>query len=96
MALNEVTVQPVKISGNPPSLNASLKTKYKGKTMTIPALILVDENGDVTKIKILTSNVAADIQAVLEDTLYKWKYSPALKDNVKVKVWLTVAIKLTF
>jgi serine/threonine protein kinase len=96
VALNEVSVKPVKISGNPPSLNAALKTKYKGKIMTIPALLLVDENGDVTKIKILTSNVAADIQSVLEDTLYKWKYSPALKDGVKVKVWLTVAVKLTF
>jgi len=96
VSLNDVSVKPVKISGNPPSVNASLKNKYRGKVMTIPALILVDENGDVTKIKVLTGNVAADIQAVLEDTLYKWKYSPALKDNVKVKVWLTVAVKFTF
>jgi TonB family protein len=96
VSLNDVSVKPEKISGNPPAVNASLRNKYRGKTMSIPALILVDENGDVTKIKILTSNVAADIQAVLEDTLYKWKYSPALKDNVKVKVWLTVAVKFAF
>ena len=59
-------------------------------------MILVDENGDVTKIKILTGNVATDIKSLLEDTLYKWKYKPALKDNVKVKVWLTVAVKFSF
>ena len=64
--------------------------------MTVPALILVDENGDVTKIKILTGNVASDIKALLEDTLSKWKYSPAMKDNIKVKVWLTVSIKFAF
>ena len=96
VALNDVTVKPEKISGTPPSLNASMKNKYRGKVMSIPTLILVDENGDVTKIKFLTSNVAADVQAVVEDTLSKWKYSPALKDNVKVKVWLTVGIKLAF
>jgi hypothetical protein len=33
---------------------------------------------------------------VVEDTLYKWKYTPALKENVKVKVWLTVAVKFAF
>ena len=96
VALTDVSVKPVKISGDSPALNAALKTKYRGKTLNIPALILVDENGDVTKIKILTSNVPADIQSILEDTLSKWKYSPALKDNVKVKVWLTVAVKFTF
>jgi serine/threonine protein kinase len=94
--LTEATVKPVKISGNPPAINASLKNKYKGQTITSTALILVDENGDVTKIKILTGNVANDIKSVLEDTLSKWKYSPAQKDNVKVKVWLTVSIKFAF
>ena len=96
VSLSDVSVKPVKISGDSPALNMALKNKYRGKTLNIPALILVDENGDVTKIKILTSNVPADIQSILEDTLYKWKYSPALKDNVKVKVWLTVAVKFTF
>jgi serine/threonine protein kinase len=94
--LTEATVKPEKISGNPPTTNASLKNKYKGKTMTIPALILVDESGTVTKIRLLTSNVANDIKSLLEDTLYKWKYSPAQKDGVKVKVWLTVSIKFAF
>jgi len=96
ISLNEVTAKPEKISGNAPTINTSLTNKYKGKTLTVPAMILVDENGDVTKIKILTGNVAADIKSVLEDTLSKWKYTPAMKDNVKVKVWLTVAVKFTF
>jgi len=96
VALNDVAVKPEKISGNLPGLNASMKNKYRGKTMSIPTLILIDENGDVTKIKFLTGNVAADVQAVVQDTLINWKYSPAMKDNVKVKVWLTVGIKLTF
>ncbi|MCX6555362.1 MAG: protein kinase, partial [Candidatus Aminicenantes bacterium] len=81
VSLNDVSVKPVKISGNPPSVNASLKNKYRGKVMTIPALILVDENGVVTKIKIMSGNVAADIKSLLESTLYKWKYTPAIKDN---------------
>lgn len=94
--LGEATVKPEKISGNLPPINASMKNKYNGQIKTIMALILVDENGEVTKIKILQSNIAADIKSVMEDTLYKWKYKPAMKDSVRVKVWLTVAVKFTF
>jgi len=96
VSLNEVTAKPEKISGNPPSITASLKSKYRGKVISVPTMILVDENGNVTKIKLLTGNVPADIKSELEDTLYKWKYTPALKDGVKVKVWLTVSIQFRF
>ncbi len=94
--LIEVTVQPAKISGNPPAMSSSMRTKYKGKTMTVPTTILVDENGDVIKVKILTGNVPNDIKALIEETLANWKYSPAQKDNIKVKVWLSVPFKFSF
>jgi hypothetical protein len=96
LPLTEATAKPEKLSGNPPPINAMLKNKYKGKTMTVPAQLLVDENGAVTKIKILTGNVPSDIKSLMEDTLTKWKYSPAMKDNIKVKVWLPVSIRFTF
>ena len=96
VSLNDVSVKPEKISGNPPMVSAALKSKYKGKNLTVPVVILVDENGDVTKIRVLTGNVADDLKTVLTDTLLKWKYSPAMKDNVKVKVWLTVTVKFPF
>ena len=96
VSLNDVSVKPEKISGNPPMVGAALKSKYKGKNLTVPVVILVDENGDVTKIRVLTGNVADDLKTVLTDTLLKWKYSPAMKDNVKVKVWLTVTVKFPF
>jgi len=94
--LNEVTVQPAKISGSAPAVSPSMRTKYRGKTMTIPTTILVDENGKVTKVKILTGNVPTDIKVLIEETLNNWKYSPAQKDNVNVKVWLSVPFKFTF
>jgi serine/threonine protein kinase len=94
--LNEVTVKPVKISGNPPAISSSMKSKYKGKTMTIPTTILVDENGNVATVKILASNIPNDVKVLIEETLDNWKYSPAQKDNVKVKVWLAVPFKFSF
>lgn len=96
VSMSEVTVQPARLTGNAPAIPGSMRTKYKGKTWTVPTTILVDENGDVTKVKILTGNVPNDIKALIEETLGKWKYSPAQKDDVKVKVWLSVPFKFTF
>jgi outer membrane biosynthesis protein TonB len=96
VSLNEATVKPEKISGTPPPISAFMKNKYKNTSMTIPVMILVDENGAVTKVKFLTGNVAADIKALLEDTLTKWKYKPAMKDKIKVKVWLSIPFKFSF
>ena len=96
VALNEVTVAPAKISGSAPAVSSSMRTKYRGKTMTVPTTILVDENGKVEKVKILTGNVPGDIKMLIEETLNNWKYSPAQKDNVNVKVWLSVPFKFTF
>jgi hypothetical protein len=96
VALTETTVKPEKISGNPPMINASLKKKYSGKVLTIPTMILVDEKGNVAKVKILTGNVPNDIRALIEETLGGWKYSPAQKDNIKVKVWLSIPFKFSF
>ena len=94
--LADVTVQPAKISGDAPAITGSMRTKYKGKTMTIPTTILVDENGRVAKVKILTGNVPSDIKALIEETLNGWRFSPAQKDNVNVKVWLSVPFKFAF
>jgi hypothetical protein len=94
--LTEATVKPERISGNPPAINAPLKKKYSGKVFTIPTTILVDENGNVATIKILTGNVPNDVKALIEETVGNWKYSPAQKDNVRVKVWLSVPFKFSF
>lgn len=94
--LAEVTVKPDKIAGDAPAISASMRAKYKGKTWTTPTTILVDENGRVIKVKILTGNVPGDVKALIEETLNSWRYSPAQKDNVNVKVWLSVPFKFAF
>ncbi len=94
--LSEVSVKPERVSGTAPAVSGSLKTKYRGKEFTVPTTILVDENGSVTKVKILTSSVPNDIRVVIEETVLNWKYSPAMKDGVKVKVWLSIPFKFAF
>jgi serine/threonine protein kinase len=99
VALGDVTVKPEKISGNLPVITSSMRQRHSAishKELIVSTVILVDENGNVLKIRILDTSLASDIKNEVENTLIKWKYNPAMKDNVKVKVWLTVLVKFSF
>jgi TonB family protein len=54
---------------------------------------VVDENGDVEEPKVVESAGSVIDDAVVK-AVRKWKYSPALKQGVKVKV--KIAFKQTF
>ena len=56
---------------------------------------LVDHNGNVEKIKVLKKSSIKKVNAIIVETIKKWRYKPATKNNVKVKVWKNkwIAIK---
>jgi len=66
--------------------------RYKA---TILTSILIDENGKVVKVRFI-GKYPKDLERVINKTLLNWKYKPAVKDNVEVKVWKTIPIKVDF
>jgi len=95
VSLGEVTVKPVKLSGNNPGNSYVLRKKYAGRTIPVLVTVLVDDKGNVEKIKIL-GDVPEDIKADIKSTMQEWKYKPAQKDNVNVKVWLQTQFTVKF
>lgn len=95
ISLEEATVKPKLKKGMGPRLTDSIRKNFKGKGIICLALYLVDENGDVTKVKILPRTVPDDYKAAWEYAISHWKYFPAMKDNAKVKVWMTQVIKIS-
>ncbi|MCP5104649.1 MAG: protein kinase [bacterium] len=89
-------VKPVKVKGKDPIFPRHIKKKYAAnKNITLRAVILIDENGAVTNVRILTKT-PEDLKSIITKTLKKWQYSPATKNNVKVKVWMSVSLKISF
>ncbi|HNX98688.1 MAG TPA: hypothetical protein PKK12_13510, partial [Candidatus Aminicenantes bacterium] len=86
VGLSDVSSKPEKISGNVPVISPILQKKYRGTVVTLRPQLLVDENGNVIKVNVAGA-FGADIKELLVDTLLKWKFKPAVKDNVRVKVW---------
>ncbi len=89
------TQKPVRISGEEPDFPRNIKKNFKGTQMKVIASLLIDDRGNVARVK-FKGNVAPEIKMSLAPTLASWKYKPAMKDAVKVKVWYDVPINLEF
>lgn len=48
---------------------------------------LVNHKGEVETVKLIQKSRMKKLNTLIEETVKKWKYKPAIKDNVKVKVW---------
>ncbi|UCH96536.1 MAG: hypothetical protein JSV88_06720 [Candidatus Aminicenantes bacterium] len=95
--VEELTVKPGKISGQDPEFPPALKKTYAGRRATVNARLLIDETGSVIEVKISDKRkIPADVRAVIVDTLKKWKYKPARKGNMKVRVWWPYKMKIHF
>lgn len=95
LALTEATEKPVKLKGKNPSFSFILKKKYKGTELNVRTILLIDEKGAVTDVRML-AKTPGDLENVIVKSFKRWQYKPATKDGVKVKVWLPVAIRITF
>jgi serine/threonine protein kinase len=95
VAITDVTKKPEKLNEKNPTFSGFQIRKYKGTSMTVRAMLLIDETGAVADLKIIGS-VPEDLKSPIEKALKKWKYTPAEKNNIKVKVWYPVALTVAF
>lgn len=94
VAISEVSEQPVKLKGKDPQFPVLVKRKYaNSKPILIRANMRIDENGVVTHVNII-GTYPEDITSVIIKSLKKWEYKPAVKNNVKVTVWLPVQLNI--
>lgn len=95
VAITEVTKKPKKLKEKNPSFSAFQQRKYKGTSMTVRAMLLIDENGAIADLKLIGS-IPDDLKSPIEKALRKWKYTSPEKDNIKVKVWYPIALTIAF
>ena len=95
IAITDVSTKPQKLNEKNPTFSTIQMKKYKGTSMTVRAVLLIDETGNVTDLKLIGS-IPEDLKSPIEKAMKKWKYTPAEKNNIKVKVWCPVAINIAF
>ncbi len=100
--IREGDLVPLDSSVNPPIPIKNPRPDYPSKARmlrahaTVIARILINHLGDVEKVRIITV-IPSRNRPLFRDSvitsLRKWKFKPAVKDGVKVRVWKTVRVR---
>ena len=61
---------------------------------TVMFTMLINHNGDVETVRLLQKTNNGQLNTILIELIKTWKYKPAVKDSVRVKVWKTVPMTI--
>jgi len=86
----KVDVNPVPVKTPPPEYPYTMKRE--GTSGVVAVSIVVDEKGAVASCTVAKSS-HTDFEGPAMDAVKKWKFKPAQKDGVPVKMKLTVPIR---
>ncbi|MBU4268670.1 MAG: protein kinase [Acidobacteria bacterium] len=91
--LNDADVQPVAISTPSPNIPSTILSSMPN-SQTLMFTVLINQNGDVETVRILQKSNNSQLNTILTDLIKTWKYSPAQKNSVRVKVWKTIPLTI--
>jgi TonB family protein len=91
---SQVDTQPIPVSTPDLKITRGIR-RLMTSDQRILVSYLVDHNGNVETVKILKKSSLKKLNTLIIETIKKWKYKPATKNNIKVKVWKNkwIAIK---
>lgn len=85
VGLPEVDTQPVALS-TPLEITRSIR-RLLIADQRVMVSFLVDHKGNVEIVKLIQKSKMKKLNSLIIETVKKWKFKPATKDNKKVKVW---------
>ena len=91
--LGDVDVPPVAISTPGPNIPATIRAAMP-VSQTLMLTVLINQNGDVETVRMLQKSNNSQLNTILTDLVKTWKYQPAKKDSLRVKVWKTVPMTI--
>ena len=91
--LSDVDKAPVAVSTPAPVITSSMRSNM-ADSQTVLFNILINQNGDVESARLLQKTNNTQLNTVLIATIKTWKYTPATKNGVRVKVWKTVPLTI--
>jgi len=87
---SEVDVMAKKVSGPQVSYPDNAPRLRSGDRVSVSVSFVVTENGDVTDVKLVESAGNKVVDETVLSRIKNWKYSPAEKRGIKVKVRMTL------
>ncbi len=95
--LSEVDIQPKRTAGEiPQKFSSDVRKALKGQTIKATVRLLIDEKGQITKTEVLPRELDPMLRLEISQIMIAWKFEPARKKNVAVKVWFQQSFDLSF
>jgi TonB family protein len=91
--LGDVDVPPVAVATPGPNIPAAIRAAMPD-SQTLMLTVLINQNGDVETVRMLQKSSNSQLNAILTDLVKTWKYQPAKKNSLRVKVWKTVPMTI--
>ena len=92
--LGEVDDPPVAVSTPGPNIPAVHPRQHARQPDAVMFTVLINQNGDVETVRMLQKSSNSQLNAILTDLVKTWKYQPAKKNSLRVKVWKTVPMTI--
>lgn len=83
---SQVDTQPIPVSTPDIKITRSIR-RLMTSDQRILVSYLVDDNGNIETVKVLKKSSLKKLNTLIIESIQKWKYKPATKNNIKVKVW---------
>jgi serine/threonine protein kinase/DNA-binding response OmpR family regulator len=89
--LSDVDKAPMSVSAPAPIIPSNMLSSMAA-SQTVLFNVLINQNGDVEVARMMQKTNNSQLDAILLATIKTWKYTPAVKNGVRVKVWKTVPL----
>ncbi|MCX6555871.1 MAG: protein kinase [Candidatus Aminicenantes bacterium] len=89
--LPEVDREPQAVSKPDPVIPTTIMASIMAN-QSVLFNILVNQNGDVEVARLMHKTSNSQLNSILIATIQTWKFTPAMKNGVRVKVWKTISL----
>lgn len=97
MDIAEVDTPPRRTEGDDPEkFSSDIRKKLKGQTIKVTIRLLIDEKGRISKTQVTPESIDPMLRMEIAQIIGSWRFEPARKKNVPVKVWYEKSYNLPF
>ena len=93
ISVNEADTPPIAISTPPIEIDKRY-TRIIQSGEKVFVSYLIDHNGNVESVRLIKKTSSKKINSLIIESISGWKFKPAVKNNVRVKVWKTISLTI--
>jgi len=93
LPFSEVDMAPVPVYTPFPTVSEDVR-RLLTDTQNLMVSLLIDQTGKIESLRLIKRSNIGRLNSLLLEVFKTWRYKPAIKNNVRVKVWKTIPVRI--